>query len=115
MNSPASDQFVPCRRVGDGSQHHFFGYYNKSNWDKTNRLLLAQRTPWMDQLLTPEAKATIGYFDTQDGDRFHAVGETGAWNFQMGSQLQWLDGAAGRQSFHELAARRAEAAATAVG
>lgn len=97
MNSPASDQFVPCRRVGDGSQHHFFGYYNKSNWDKTNRLLLAQRTPWMDQLLTPEAKATIGYFDTQDRDRFHAVGETGAWNFQMGSQLQWLDGAAGRQ------------------
>ena len=97
MNSPTSDQFVPCRRVGDGSQHHFFGYYNKSNWDKTNRLLLAQRTPWMDQLLTPEAKATIDYFDTQDGDRFHAVGETGAWNFQMGSQLQWLDGAAGRQ------------------
>jgi len=97
MKSPASDQFVPCRRVGDGSQHHFFGYYNKSNWDKTNRLLLAQRTPWMDQLLTPEAKATIGYFDTQDGDRFHTVGETGAWNFQMGSQLQWLDGAASRQ------------------
>ena len=97
MNSPTSDQFVPCRRVGDGSQHHFFGYYNKSNWDKTNRLLLAQRTPWMDQLLTPEAKATIGYFDTQDGDRFHAVCETGAWNFQMCSQLQWLDGAAGRQ------------------
>ena len=25
------------------------------------------------------------------------MGETGAWNFQMGSQLQWLDGAAGRQ------------------
>jgi len=34
---------------------------------------------------------------TGDGDRFHAVGETGAWNWQMGSQLQWLDGAAGRQ------------------
>ena len=48
MNSPATDQFVPCRRVGAGSQHHFFGYYNTSNWDKTNRLLLAQRTPFMD-------------------------------------------------------------------
>lgn len=51
----------------------------------------------MDIYLTPQVKATIGYFDTQDGDRFHAVGETGAWNFQMGSQLQWLDGASGRK------------------
>lgn len=97
MNSASTDPFVPCRRVGDGSWHHFFGYYNKSNWDKGNRLLLAQRTPWMDQYLTPEVKATVGYFDTGDGDRFHAVGETGAWNWQMGSQLQWLDGAPGRQ------------------
>lgn len=97
MNSASTDQFVPCRRVGGSSQHHFFGYYNKSNWDKDNRLLLAQRTPWMDQYLTPEVKATVGYFDTGDGDRFHAVGETGAWNWQMGSQLQWLDGAPGRQ------------------
>ena len=97
MNSASTDPFVPCRRVGDGSQHHFFGYYNKSNWDKDNRLLLAQRTPWMDQYLTPEVKATVGYFDTGDGDRFHAVGETGAWNWQMGSQLQWLDGPPGRQ------------------
>jgi len=89
--------YVPCRRVGDGSQHHFFGYYNKSNWDRSNRLIAAQRTPAMDLYLTPDAKATIGYFDTLDGDRFHAVGETGAWNWQMGSQLQWLAGAAGRQ------------------
>ena len=89
--------YVPCRRVGDGSQHHFFGYYNKSNWDPSNRLLAAQRTPWLDKYLTPDACATVGYFDTQDGDHFHAVGETSAWNWQMGSQLQWLDGAPGRQ------------------
>ena len=96
MTTSSHSSFAPCRRVGDGSLHHFFGYYNKSNWDKGNRLLAAQQTPWMDIYLTPEVKATIGYFDTQDGDRFHAVGETGAWNFQMGSQLQWLDGAPGR-------------------
>lgn len=95
LHTPSS--LVPCRRVGDGLQHHFFGYYNKSNWDKTNRLLLAQRTPWMDAYLTPETRATVGYFDTADNDRFHPVGDTGAWNWQMGSQLQWLDGAPGRQ------------------
>ena len=67
MNSPTSDQFVPCRRVGDGSQHHFFGYYNKSNWDKTNRLLLAQATGGLDleqlrevnAMLTADAEAQL--------------------------------------------------------
>ena len=97
MTNSAQPSYVPCRRVGDGSHHHFFGYYNKSNWDKSNRLLTAQRTPFMDVYLTPDAKAIIGYFDTVEGDRFHAVGETGAWNWQMGSQLQWLDGAPGHQ------------------
>jgi hypothetical protein len=100
MTSNPCASFVPCRRLGDGRQHHFFGYYNKSSWDRGNRLLLAQQTPWMDQYLSPAVRATIGYFDTGDGDRFHAVGETGAWNWQMGSQLQWLDGLAGRQLIH---------------
>ena len=63
------------RRLGDGRQHHFFGYYNKSSWDRSNRLVLAQQTPWMDQYLTPQARASIGYFDTENGDRFHAVGK----------------------------------------
>ena len=88
---------APCRRVGDGAQHHFFGYYNKSAWDRSGRYLLAQQVPWMDAELTPTAAARIGYFDLQDNDRFHAVGDTTAWNWQMGSQLQWLDGAPGRQ------------------
>ena len=96
-DSSNAASYVPCRRLGDGRQHHFFGYYNKSNWDRSNRLIAGQRTPAMDQYLRPDAKATIGYFDTLDGDRFHAVGETGAWNWQMGSQLQWLAGAPGRQ------------------
>ncbi|MEH3087084.1 MAG: hypothetical protein PGN26_11260 [Xylophilus ampelinus] len=89
--------YAPCRRVGDGSHHHFFGYYNKTAWDRDDRLLAAHRTPWMDARLTPQSRATVGYFDTHDRDRFHAVGETGAWNWQMGSQLQWLCGLPGRQ------------------
>lgn len=91
-------QIALCRRVGlPGGPHHFFGYYNKSNWDRTGRYLLAQQVPWMDADLTPASTACVGYFDLQDGDRFHSVGETTAWNWQMGSQLQWLDGIPGRQ------------------
>jgi hypothetical protein len=85
----------PVRRVGDGQQHHFFGYYNKTNWDRSGRYLLAQQVPYKDVLLTPERVAGIGYFDLERGQEFHRVAQTRAWNWQMGSQLQWLDGAAG--------------------
>ncbi len=36
--------------------------------------------------------AEIGYFDLEDDDHFHVIGETTTWNWQMGSQLQWLRG-----------------------
>ncbi|MDB5914101.1 MAG: hypothetical protein JWP22_2776 [Ramlibacter sp.] len=87
----------PVRQVGAGPQHHFFGYYNKSNWDRTGRYLLAQQVPYKDVRLAPDCLAGIGYFDLEQGQRFHRVAETRAWNWQMGSQLQWLDGAGGRK------------------
>ena len=93
----------PARKLGqEAGKHHFFGYYNKSTWDKTGRYLLAQRTPFKDVYLTPESEAEIGCFDLQDGDRFHVLNRTRAWNWQMGSQLQWLDGAPGRQLIHNI-------------
>lgn len=36
--------------------------------------------------------AEVGYFDLADSEQFHVIGETTAWNWQMGSQLQWLGG-----------------------
>ncbi len=41
--------------------------------------------------------AEVGFFDLEDGDRFHVIGETTAWNWQMGSQLQWLRGSSSNQ------------------
>lgn len=87
----------PVRQVGDGQQHYFFGYYNKTNWDRDGRYLLAQQVPYADVRLQPHCTAGIGYFDLEHGQRFHRVAQTRAWNWQMGSQLQWLDGAPGRK------------------
>lgn len=90
MTTPA----IACRRLQDAPWHHFFGYYNKTVWHRDGRYLLANRTPVKDAVLTPELRAEVGYFDLQDGDRYHAAGATTAWNWQMGCQLQWLDGKA---------------------
>ena len=54
----------PARKLGqEAGKHHFFGYYNKSTWDKTGRYLLAQRTPFKDVYLTPESEAETGCFE----------------------------------------------------
>ncbi|VVN56824.1 hypothetical protein PS687_02468 [Pseudomonas fluorescens] len=86
----------PCRRVGNDNQHYFFGYYNKSNWDSTNRYVLALQVPWADQVLSPKLEAGVGYFDTEESDRYVRVAQTTAWNWQMGAQLQWLDNHPGK-------------------
>ena len=97
-----------AHKLGHDDQHHFFGYYNKSTWDRSGRYVLAQRTPWRDVLLRPDSQAEVGFFDLQDGDRFHALGSTRAWNWQMGSQLQWLDGAPGRQFIYNVRTERSD-------
>ena len=100
--APATAQRTARKLGRDAGQHHFFGYYNKSTWDKSGRYVLAQRTPFKDVRLTPQAEAEVGFFDLTDGDRFHVLNRTRAWNWQMGSQLQWLDGLPGRQFIHNV-------------
>lgn len=84
----------PAYRVGRGQGHHFFGYYNKSNWGPGDGRVLSHRVGMMAADLTPSMQAEIGYFDVDDGEEFHVLGQTAAWNWQMGAQLQWLGGAA---------------------
>lgn len=92
-----------CKRVGRNGAHHFFGYYNKSNWDSSGRYLLAQEVPWRDQYLTPDLVAKLGYFDmARDDGVFHPIGETRTWNWQMGSQLQWLGGSNGSKAIYNV-------------
>src|SRR5690554_5033413 len=86
----------PIAKLGTDGKHYFFGYYNKSTWSADDSLILANRVPFMDRDLTPGLEAEVGYFDTVGGD-FHAIGTTSAWNWQMGCQLQWLEGQGKRQ------------------
>lgn len=92
----------PIRQLGDGEYHHFFGYYNKTPWDRNDRYVLANRVAMMDANLTPELSAEVGYFDTQEGDTFHKIGDTTTWNWQMGCQMQWLEGKPGRQIIYNV-------------
>lgn len=80
------------RQVGDGVKHHFLGYYNKNPWDVSGRFLLAQRVDAMAFTVSGKEVAEVGYFDLEEGDNYRVIGKTTTWNWQMGSQLQWLLG-----------------------
>ncbi|MDR5903099.1 hypothetical protein [Halomonas icarae] len=94
---------IPCSiaKLGRDGMHYFFGYYNKSTWNAQGTQILANRVPYMDRDLTPELEAEVGYFDSVGGD-FHTIGTTSAWNWQMGCQLQWLEGQGKRQVIYNV-------------
>lgn len=97
LSRSPSDEPCPVTRIGRDPGHHFFGYYDKTNWGAQDRLLLSHRVADRDFELTYDTVAEIGYFDMADTGTFHVIGSTTAWNWQMGSQLQWLDANAGQR------------------
>ena len=67
---PKTDEVLklPARAVTKGPKHHFFGYYDKTPWDKTGRYLLANEIDFVGR--QPEAKdeLTVGMVDLKDGE-----------------------------------------------
>ena len=78
----------------DDKYEYFFGYYDKSPWDITDRYMLCIRAKdtWSD--VSPKEKADILLIDTtkvkSEPGRIKKIAETRAWNVQQSCMLQWL-------------------------
>lgn len=78
----------------DKDHEYFFGYYDKSPWDITDRYVLCLRAnnTWSD--VSPREKADILLIDTEKDEnsqeRVKVLAETNSWNVQQGCMLQWL-------------------------
>lgn len=78
----------------DDQHEYFFGYYDKSPWDITDRYMLCLKAndTWSD--VSPREKADILIIDTEkkenDSSRVKKIAETSAWNVQQACMLQWL-------------------------
>lgn len=78
----------------DKNHEYFFGYYDKSPWDATDRYMLCMKAKdtWSD--VSPKEKADILIIDTEkaenDKTRVKKISETSAWNVQQSCMLQWL-------------------------
>ena len=78
----------------DKAHEYFFGYYDKSPWDASDRYMLCMRAndTWSD--VSPREKADILLIDTSlpesDKNRVKKIAETSSWNVQQSCMLQWL-------------------------
>lgn len=87
-----TDLAVPLKQVTKGPGFHWFGYYDKLQFDPTSRFALGmknvvdKRTPSTDDVLE------IGLIDLEDNCRWKKLGETRAWSWQQGCMLQWIPG-----------------------
>ena len=77
------------RRLTEPPDHHFFGYYEKSPWDRPESALLCHAVDFEDRIPRADDAARIRLLDPESGEG-RTLGTTTAWNFQQGSMLQWL-------------------------
>jgi len=73
----------------DDNHSYFFGYYDKSPLDINNSKLLVHRASFDGRKVADGDLVQVGYFDLKI-NKYIKIDETLAWNWQQGSNLQWL-------------------------
>ena len=79
-----------CHPLTSSPDQHFFGYYDICPYDPGERYILALKTPVMARPPRKNETAVLGLVERERGNRFEAIGETTAWNWQQGARAQWL-------------------------
>ena len=83
---------VPVRAITQGPKAHWFGYYDKHQFDPTGRYVLGMEVDFEGRTPTPDDAVVLGMVDLEDGDRWIPFAQSRAWSWQQGCMLQWLPG-----------------------
>ncbi len=92
LASLALKQPVPMRAITKGPKFHWFGYYDKLEFDPTGRYVLSNEVDFEGRSPRADDTIRVGMVDLKDNDRWIDLGETRAWNWQQGCMLQWVPG-----------------------
>jgi hypothetical protein len=88
----AKDVTVPVRQITRGPKFHWFGYYDKLEFDPTDRYVLGMEVDFEHRSPRPDDVVKVGMVDLKDNDRWIELGRTTAWCWQQGCMLQWRPG-----------------------
>ena len=84
---------APVRAITGGPKYHWFGYYDKFQFDQTSRFVLSNQVDFEHRSPVADDVIQIGMVDTHDKDHWIELGQSRAWNWQQGCMLQWVPGA----------------------
>ena len=83
---------ISARPITTGPKFHWFGYYDKLQFDPSNRYVLGMAVDFEHRSPTADDVINIGMVDLADNGRWIELGETSAWCWQQGCMLQWRPG-----------------------
>ena len=86
------EKLPPIRAITKGPRHHWFGYYDKLQFDRTGRYVLGCEIDFEHRSPKATDEIRIGMVDLADGDRWIELGKSSAFSWQQGCMLQWLPG-----------------------
>jgi len=90
--APARSDLPPVRALTRPPGNHWFGYYDKHQFDPTDRLVLGMRTSFEGRTPRAEDELVLGVVDLEERDAWSELGRTTAWGWQQGCMLQWRPG-----------------------
>lgn len=83
-------------------QGYFFGFHDKTPFSLDNTSLLAHRPLIDNRSVRPGDRAEVGFFAGEDWQDFRRLGDTTAWDWQLGSMLQWRGKRTGELVFNDI-------------
>lgn len=89
---PGSIQHVPTEVITHVPGHHWFGYYDKLQFDPTGRYVLAARVDFEGRSPRPDDTIRVGMVDLKKRNRWTELGTSVAWGWQQGCMLQFMPG-----------------------
>ena len=72
--------------------YHWFGYYDKRQFDPTGRYVLGMETDFEGRSPNADDTIRLGMVDLHEDNRWIELAQTSAWCWQQGCMLQWIPG-----------------------
>jgi len=79
-------------KISQGPRFHWFGYYDKLQFDPTGRYVLGMEVDFEHRSPTADDRIAVGMIDLADENRWIELGTSSAWCWQQGCMLQWRPG-----------------------
>ncbi len=77
-------------RISPDDSEYFYGYYDKSPWDVTDRYMISLNVKNAHKVPDSVEEGKIVVFDTLNNNNKIEIATTHCWNSQQGCMAQWL-------------------------